>query len=631
MAFSKKINKFLISAGKVVSSDRVMWIFDAAIVFISYMAALVMVHSLKEFNDYIGRCMALFSFCAAVFLFVFFVSKNYKVIWRHSSLYDYVTMIVACLAATLITIGATNIMKFYAFYIKPVLLADFIASVMLILYRLVIKMSYQYVSAYFKARKGSHKKNLLIVGAGSAAALFINDLNPTIKSDYNIVGLIDDDPKKQNAFINGIKVIGDRGDIEAICEREYVDEIIFAIPSASKIDRMDIINICSNTGCKLMVMPGFDEIVDEESATKLRKVKIEDLLARDPIVLDDNGILENIKDKVVMVTGGGGSIGSELCRQIVKFRPKQLIIVDIYENNAYDLQNELLSKFSELNLEVLIASVRDKDRLESIFSQYKPNIIFHAAAHKHVPLMENSPTEAIKNNVFGTYNVAKCADKYGVEKFVMISTDKAVNPTNVMGATKRMCEMIIQAMNNVSKTNFVAVRFGNVLGSNGSVIPLFARQIENGGPVTVTHKDITRFFMTIPEAAQLVIQAACFADGGEIFVLDMGQPVRIYDLALNMIRLSGLIPDEDIKVKITGLRPGEKLYEELLMSEEGLKKTRHSKIFIGHPLDVDMPMVEYKLEILAAAVKTNDGAKIRCAVAEVVPTYHPANEEKQTV
>ena len=626
---SSSFNSSIIKLGKAFSNKRTMFIVDWLLVIFSYTTVILILRSLSRFYGYFKLGLPFMALCATVFVTLLFVSGNYKVMWKHGSLYDYVKLIGVCIASTVITVVASDMMPQFNIYVKHTLLADFIATVLICVYRIAIKTAIIYITAYLKARNSAQKTNVLIVGAGSAAALFINELNSRIEKNYNIVGLVDDDKRKKNAVINGIRVMGTRDDIKDICKNEFVDEIVFAIPTASNEARREIISICHETGCKVMVMPLFDEIAgDEKKLTKLRKVKIEDLLVRDPIVLDDNGINEKIKDKTVMVTGGGGSIGSELCRQIIKYNPKHLIILDIYENNAYDLQNELLSKYSDLNLTVLIASVRDDNRLDVIFDTYKPDIVFHAAAHKHVPLMEDSPSEAVKNNVFGTYNVAKCADRHGVEKFVMISTDKAVNPTNVMGATKRMCEMIIQAMSKVSKTQFVAVRFGNVLGSNGSVIPLFKRQIENGGPLTVTHKEITRFFMTIPEAAQLVIQAACFAGGGEIFVLDMGQPVKIYDLAVNMIRLSGLVPDKDIKIEISGLRPGEKLYEELLMSEEGLKKTSHSKIFIGQPLDIDMSIVDYKLKTLEAALNTGNNEKIKDAVKEVVPTYSPATVTK---
>ncbi|MDO5478555.1 MAG: nucleoside-diphosphate sugar epimerase/dehydratase, partial [Clostridia bacterium] len=464
------------------------------------------------------------------------------------------------------------------------------------------------------------------IGAGDGGNILLHDLttNTTSNTLYNIVGFIDNDPKKKNSFIEDVKILGNTDDIPFICKHYSVDEILLAIPSISAKKRTDILNICNKTGCKLKIMESLEKSLLDGTGSKFvtRNVEIEDLLPRESVVLDNSAIEEDIRDKVVMVTGGGGSIGSELCRQIAKFSPEKLIVLDIYENNAYDLQMELRESHPELNLEVVIASVRDNERIDHIFAECKPHIIFHAAAHKHIPLMEDSPGEAIKNNVFGTYNVANFAAKYNVSKFVMISTDKAVNPTNVMGATKRMCEMIIQAMDKLSSTTkFVAVRFGNVLGSNGSVIPLFKRQISHGGPVTVTHKDITRFFMTIPEAAQLVIQAAANANGGEIFVLDMGSPVRIYDLAENLIRLSGYTPNVDIPIEVTGLRPGEKLYEELLMSEEGLTDTIHKKIFIGKPFDITVEEVEKKISILAEAVKTADSDIIKEAIHQVVPTY----------
>ena len=393
-------------------------------------------------------------------------------------------------------------------------------------------------------------------------------------------------------------------------------------------DKQRIYSVCADTGLEVKTLPSIDEIVDnnigqENVFNHIRNVKIEDLLERKPVVLNNEQLESEIKGKVVLVTGGGGSIGSELCRQIARHNPSKLIILDIYENNAYDLQMELERIYPDLELRVVIASVRDRERLEQVFEKYRPSTVFHAAAHKHVPLMEYNPGESIKNNVFGTYNTAVTADKYGADKFVLISTDKAVNPTNIMGATKRICEMIVQSMEQISKTTFVAVRFGNVLGSNGSVIPLFKKQIENREALTVTHKDITRFFMTIPEAAQLVLQAACYAKGGEIFVLDMGKPVRIYDLALNMIRLSGLKPYEDIDIKITGLRPGEKLYEELMMNEEGLKSTENSKIFIGKPIFTNMETLKISLDKLEKAMISSDKEFIKSVVKDVVPTYIP--------
>ena len=467
-----------------------------------------------------------------------------------------------------------------------------------------------------------NKKKVLLVGAGVAASMLLRDMPLNENLNFKIVGVVDDNPSKLGSVFCGYQIIGDRNDIPSICQRLKVDEIFLAMPSASATDKKEILEICTKTKAKVKIVPALDQAISSQGSQKmLRNVQIEDLLERQAIILDNKEISDYIDGKTVLVTGGGGSIGSELCRQIMRYNPKNLVIVDIYENNAYDLQMELNRKYPDNPPTVLIASVRDMDRLDRIFEEYKPYIVFHAAAHKHVPLMEQSPCEAIKNNVFGTYNVALCADKYDVKRFVMISTDKAVNPTNIMGATKRMCELIVQAMQKISDTEFVAVRFGNVLGSNGSVIPLFKRQIEEGGPVTVTHKDITRFFMTIPEAAQLVLQAASYAKGGEIFVLDMGKPVRIYDLAKNIIRLSGYTPDVDIKIEVTGLRPGEKLFEELLMNEEGLTKTRHEKIFVGAPSDITMSELKPSLDILQKAADSNDVTGIKDIVEKVIPTY----------
>jgi FlaA1/EpsC-like NDP-sugar epimerase len=443
--------------------------------------------------------------------------------------------------------------------------------------------------------------------------------------------LIDDDKLKHGMKVMGIKVYGGKGKIAETALRLSIDEIILAIPSAPKMIQADILNECKKTKCKLQIVPSIYKLINEEISIKdIRDVQIEDLLGREPVKLGIENICGYISNQVVLITGGGGSIGSELCRQIARFQPKQLLILDIYENNAYDLQQELKRKHPELNFKVLIASVRDRARLESIFSTYHPDVVFHAAAHKHVPLMEENPAEAIKNNVFGTLNTAECADKYGARRFVMISTDKAVNPTNIMGATKRIAEMIIQGMDKQSKTEYVAVRFGNVLGSNGSVIPLFKKQIADGGPVTVTHPEINRYFMIIPEAVQLVLEAGSMAKGGEIFVLDMGQPVKIADLARDLIRLSGLEPGVDIEIKYTGLRPGEKLYEELLMAEEGLSATGHEKIHIGKPMDIDMNELKRDLEKLRFKI-TGPTSELIEYVKDLVPTYKAMNEEMSEV
>ena len=478
----------------------------------------------------------------------------------------------------------------------------------------------------------SKNNNIMIIGGGEAARLLIDEIGRNKKySDSKIVCIIDDNKEKIGTYIRGIQIVGTRKKIEQAAENYEVNEIIIAIPSAPKEEIAKIVTECQKTSCKLEILPSIYLTMNQEEnniVNNIRPISYEDFLGRSQIVVDINEISDNITDKVIMVTGGGGSIGSELCRQIAKCNPKQLIIFDIYENNAYDIQMELLRDYPQLDLHAIIGSVRDYDRLEKVFREYKPNQVFHAAAHKHVPLMEESPNEAIKNNCLGTLNCAKLADKYKAEKFVLISTDKAVRPTNIMGASKRICEMIIQSYDKMSKnTSYVAVRFGNVLGSNGSVIPLFLKQIDKGGPVTVTHKDITRFFMTIPEAVSLVLQASVYAEGGEIFVLDMGQPVKIYDLAKQIIRYKGFEPDVDIKIEITGLRPGEKLYEEILMDEEGLKETPNKLIHIGQPIEIDKDFLN-KLDLLIKDAYNND-VDIKEKVAKIVKTYKIDNKENK--
>lgn len=464
----------------------------------------------------------------------------------------------------------------------------------------------------------------MVVGAGSAGAIVVHELLSTDKITYTPVCLVDDDPGKLHTKLEGVEVVGSTQDIPRIVDEYGIEEILIAMPSALKSQINRIHEVCVSTGRKVKILPGIYQFISGEAMVeKMRPVQITDLLGREQVKVNLGEILKSIEGRVVLVTGGGGSIGSELCRQIATHKPKQLIIFDIYENNAYDIQQELLRNVPGLNLLVLIGSVRDSRKVENVFAKYRPEIVFNAAAHKHVPLMETSPNEAVKNNVFGTLNVARCADKYGADIFVQISTDKAVNPTNVMGATKRLCEMIVQAIGRESKhTKFVAVRFGNVLGSNGSVIPLFKKQIESGGPVTVTHKDIIRYFMTIPEAVSLILQAAAYAENGQIFVLDMGEPVRIYDLAVNLIRLSGFEPGVDIKIEITGLRPGEKLFEERLMAEEGLQRTSNGLINIARPILFDEANFFEKLSDLyeAAYAETDD---MKSLVSELVPTYHP--------
>lgn len=469
-----------------------------------------------------------------------------------------------------------------------------------------------------------HCANVMIIGAGAGGDMILKEIENSRYLSMRAKCIIDDQPGCHGKLMRGVPIVGGRESILDAVGQYSIDEIIFAIPSASVQTRKEILDICKESGCKLRTIPGTYQLINGDvSVSNLKEVDIEDLLGREPIRINTEEVLDHVSGKVILVTGGGGSIGSELCRQIAAHHPKQLIILDIYENNAYDIQQELLHKYPELNLAVLIASVRNEERINSIFETYRPNIVYHAAAHKHVPLMEDSPHEAIKNNVFGTYKVAQAADRYGTDKFVLISTDKAVNPTNIMGASKRLCEMLIQTMNCSSRTNYVAVRFGNVLGSNGSVIPLFKKQIAEGGPVTVTHPDIIRYFMTIPEAVSLVLQAGAYAKGGEIFVLDMGEPVKILDLATNLIKLSGYRVGEDIEIKFTGLRPGEKMYEELLMNEEGLKETANKMIFIGKPIEFDEEQFREQLKELerAAVDETSD---IRVEVEKIVPTYHPA-------
>lgn len=467
------------------------------------------------------------------------------------------------------------------------------------------------------------KHRTLLIGAGDAAAIIIKEAKKDLSNSHKIVIALDDNKTKQFATLHGIPIVGPIDQLLKFVKSYKIDTIIIAMPSAGRKRIAEILELCSQTDCKLKIFSGVADALSDDAPEnyQIRNVKIEDLLGRDEIVLDAKEIRATIKEQTILVTGGGGSIGSELCRQISALNPNRLIVFDIYENNAYDLQNELLRNgFPKSRLTVLIGSVRDKTKLEEIFSLYKPDLVFHAAAHKHVPLMEDSPSEAIKNNVFGTLNTALCARKHRVKKFILISTDKAVNPTNVMGATKRLCELIIQSINTTtSYTDFVAVRFGNVLGSNGSVIPLFRRQLEAGGPLTVTHPDIIRYFMTIPEAVRLILQTITFAQGGEIFVLDMGEPVKILDLARNFIRLSGFDPNKDIPIVFTGLRPGEKLYEELLMDEEGMEKTPNKKIFIGHPSSIPFLELMEQLKFLEQAI--DSGADLREALHHVVPTY----------
>lgn len=559
-------------------------------------------------------------FNIVISLAVFWLCRLYQGIWKYASASDLVNILAACFISTVIqTVGMKLLhldsMRSYPFLYFVILAAGI--SVFRFMYRIL-----GYLQSRREGMQRSGKQNTMIVGAGEAGYTLLKELQNSRFTRQNVRCLVDDDPGKRGKYLRGVLVAGNRHDICRLAEEYDIDEIMIAIPSATHAVVQEILDICSRTGCKLKVLPGLYQLVNGEvSISKLRNVEIEDLLGREPVDTQIDSIMDYVSGKTVLVTGGGGSIGSELCRQIARHEPKKLVIFDIYENNAYDIQQELKHDYPELDLAVLIGSVRNTHRINNIFETYRPDIVYHAAAHKHVPLMEDSPNEAIKNNVLGTWKTAQAADRYRTSRFVLISTDKAVNPTNIMGASKRLCEMVIQMMNNRSKTEFVAVRFGNVLGSNGSVIPLFKKQIEEGGPVTVTHPDIIRYFMTIPEAVSLVLQAGAQAKGGEIFVLDMGKPVKILDLALNLIRLSGYKPYEDIDIQFTGLRPGEKLYEELLMSEEGLQSTENELIHIGKPIEFDEELFCRQLQELDELSRM-DSPDIKKKVMEIVPTYH---------
>ena len=557
-------------------------------------------------------------------LIIFWILSLYNSVWSFAGLRELTMIGIACFLSTVCQGFGMQLL------VLPVPRSFHIFYFFLLLSTTVLtRFSYR---IYWILKSGlrkpqGHVYHTLVIGAGEAGSMIIQELKYSTHLNSKVVGVIDDNPHKKGKLIHGVRIIGGRECILDAAKKYNVDEIILAIPSASPTVTRNILKICNQTTCKLKILPGMYQLITEDvSVSKLRDVSIEDLLGRDPIKVALERVHGFIENKCILVTGGGGSIGSELCRQIAKYKPSRLIIFDIYENNAYDIQQELKLNYPELNLTVLIGSVRNTSRIESIMKTYRPDVVYHAAAHKHVPLMEDSPNEAIKNNVFGTYKTARAADKFGVKRFVLISTDKAVNPTNIMGASKRMCEMIIQTFNRYSKTEYVAVRFGNVLGSNGSVIPLFKRQMAAGGPLTVTHPDIIRYFMTIPEAVSLVLEAGAFAKGGEIFVLDMGEPVKIADLAKNLIRLSGYTLGVDMDIKYTGLRPGEKLYEELLVKEEGIQKTANNLIYIGKPLEFNEVHFLSGLRKLEEA-SMNESLNVKQLVSEIVPTYHIRQED----
>lgn len=559
-------------------------------------------------------------------LVIFLVLNLYNRVWSYASLHEAALVVGASILSTAFQAFGMSFLYlpiprsfhiFYFFFLTMTTLAT--------------RFSYRIFHGLKRGmeRSGKRPVNTMVIGAGEAGNIIITEMKTSRHLNRNVVCVIDDNPSKKGKYIRGVRIVGDRTQIIECAKKYNVDEIIVAMPSANAKDTRDILRICNETECKLKVLPGVYQLINEEvSVSKLREVSIEDLLGRDTVKIDIDSIAGYVRNKVVLVTGGGGSIGSELCRQVAAHSPRMLIIFDIYENNAYDIQQELKKKYPALKLEVLIGSVRNTSRIESVMELYRPDVVYHAAAHKHVPLMEDSPNEAIKNNVFGTYKTARAADKYGVKKFVLISTDKAVNPTNIMGASKRLCEMIIQTFSRYSNTEFVAVRFGNVLGSNGSVIPLFKKQMAEGGPVTVTHPDIIRYFMTIPEAVSLVMEAGALARGGEIFVLDMGEPVKIADLAKNLIRLSGYTLGVDMDIVYTGLRPGEKLYEEILTKEEGLQKTANNLIYIGKPLEFNEVHFLSQLKILEEAA-SNESRDVKEIVSSIVPTYKIKPEDKK--
>ncbi len=556
-------------------------------------------------------------------ILIFAAFRLYSSLWTYAGANELINISAACIVegfANIILIMAVNRHDLTPMPRSYYILYTIILTILIF----VSRYSYRGIRSLLQRRESDgKKKRVLLIGAGAAGNILLREIKNSSYIYKKVVGIIDDDPHKIGNYLHGVKVVGNRKTIIRSVKELHIDEIIIAIPSASVSTLKEIIDICKETCCDLKRVPGIYQLVNGEvSVSKLRDVDVNDLLGRDPIQVDLDSIMGYVSGKVIMVTGGGGSIGSELCRQIAAHQPKQLVLIDIYENTTYDIQNELKHNFPGLNLVVLIASVRNTKRMDQIFETYRPEIVYHAAAHKHVPLMEDSPNEAIKNNVLGTWKVVQAADKWKVKRFVMISTDKAVNPTNIMGASKRICEMIIQTYDKRSNTEFVAVRFGNVLGSNGSVIPLFKKQIAEGGPVTVTHPDIIRYFMTIPEAVSLVLQAGAYAKGGEIFVLDMGEPVKILDLAQNLILLSGHKPDEDIKIIFTGLRPGEKLYEELLMEEEGMQDTPNKLIHIGKPIEIEDAQFIEQLEQLKDYV-VGEPDDIREWVKEMVPTYRP--------
>ncbi len=615
-----------ISPRKLVLVLSDMFIISISVLLSNHLLGYFDLNALSDTNLDIFCVLSIFLCFAALYM-----SGAYSKMWRYFNYKDY----LSCIAGMIIGSGIATVITYFIYrslHWEFVLLQVSLGTIGIILFRFVFRKTFLVL---IDSSNDKYKKRTLIIGAGEACKIILKEIENSRTDvdsstyEYLPVGIIDDNPQKLKTGLRGVRVLGNSEDIIRICKEKEIDIIIFAIPSCTESEKRYILDLCSETSCKIKIVPSISKMLDEKDSKELisqiNDIKVEDLLGREPITFTSKDTREFINEKICMITGGGGSIGSELTRQIAKYNPAQIIILDIYENNAYDIQQELVMEYgSKLNIVTLIASVRDYEKMEKVYIEYKPNIVFHAAAHKHVPLMETSPEEAVKNNIIGTYNMAVLAKKYNVEKFVMISTDKAVNPTNVMGASKRCCEMIMEyvSQDENSKTEFVTTRFGNVLGSNGSVIPLFKRQIENGKEITVTHPEIIRYFMTIPEAVSLVLQAASMAHGGEIFVLDMGAPVKILTLAENLIRMYGKVPYKDIKIKFTGLRPGEKLYEELLMNEEGLTATKNKKIFIGKQIPLDVDIFVQKLDCLRECAKVNNSDDTIKALNDIVPTFH---------
>ena len=601
--------------------QTILIVIDAISVILALYGSLVLRFNGLIEKQYLHHANALVIIVVALSVIIFSLNRLYHSLWQFASVIELKNILIATLLSSFVNIAlfevTGNKLPRSCYIIYFLLLTMFVGGSRFS-YRLIRLMKKD-----FPTKEKRELEKVMIVGAGEAGEKIYREIYTSQNIYKEVLCFIDDDKTKIGRRIHDVLIYGGRHDIQKACDKYKIDEILVAMPSIDQKEMAEILNICKDTKCKIKKLPGIYQMVNGDvHLSDFKEVEVQDLLGRDPIEVNLSEIMGYVTNQVVMVTGGGGSIGSELCRQIAAAKPKQLIIVDIYENNAYDIQLELKHDYPQLNLETMIASVRNTDKVNDLFKKYHPDIVYHAAAHKHVPLMEDSPNEAVKNNVFGTLNVARACDQYKTKRMILISTDKAVNPTNVMGATKRMCEMIVQTINKQSQTEFVAVRFGNVLGSNGSVIPLFKKQIKAGGPVTVTHPDIIRYFMTIPEAVSLVLQAGAYAKGGEIFILDMGKPVKIADMARNLIKLSGYEPDIDIKIEYTGLRPGEKLYEELLMKEEGLQDTPNKLIHIGKPIELDEDSLFDRLNHLKdeAYKETND---IRTLIKEIVPTYQP--------